>query len=335
MNLYVKRALAIVPVIAIIAVGILMMAEPADASTYYYFKDPKNGASCKVGDSVSVSFWAGVEFKTTHYDDWGNPSTVTYEKMPVTLKVFKGSKQLDSREFTYEQATTIKTTYKPSTTGTLQLKIYGRPIGKYTQELQDTISIKVTAKKPSAVKKIKPKLSVARTGKKSAKITCSNYGGFKMKVYRSEKKSGKYKLVKTVKNGTFTDKKLKAKKQYYYKVRLFAKKGKKTYQSKWSSAKKAGKYVEQKDITLSYKAGSGVTVKWKAVSGVGYYLVSRNTVGTKGEYDVIACEGDNTTSYTDKDVVKGKTYYYAIVACKDNDDVIKKYMSDSYKIKVS
>lgn len=59
-------------------------------------------------------------------------------------------------------------------------------------------------------------------------------------IYRATSKKGKYKKIKTVKKAstvTYTNKKLKAGKKYYYKVRAYQKKGKKTRYSKFSAIK--------------------------------------------------------------------------------------------------
>ena len=304
------------------------------ASAYYYFKTPANNATFQVGDEIPVSFYAGVVNKTTRMDAWGRPSIVEYAEMPVTFKVLKGNTEIYSQEFTYTRGTTIETTYTPTTTGKLKLQIFGRPMSltAVDQVLQDTITINVKAKKPSEAQKVKPSIAVERTAKKEAEITCTNDSGYGMMVYRATKKNGNYTLVKKTTKNTFTDKGLSASKVYYYKVRLFAKSGKKTYLSKWSAVKQAGKF--KSGVTLSYSKSKGVKVSWQKKAGAGYYLVSRNNVGTKGEYDVIACEGADTTTYFDKDVKKGKTYYYAVVAFKGDDTPVAKYMSNAYKIKI-
>ena len=188
------------------------------------------------------------------------------------------------------------------------------------------------SKKASAVKRVKPKIEVNRTSKKSAEITCTNDLGYGMKIYRATKKNGAYKLIKTVSKATYTDKKLSAKKVYYYKVRLFAKSGKKVYLSKWSSKVKADKY--KPGITLSYSASKGVKVSWQKIKGAGYYLICRGTGGVNAGLDVISCESNSTTTFYDKDVQKGTTYYYGVVGEKDNEVIVGKYMSDAYKIKV-
>ena len=392
------------------------------ASAYYYFKTPGNGDIFKTGEEIPVSFYAGVVQKTTVYSG-GMPAYVRYAEMPVTFKVFKDGKEIYSKEFTYTSGTTIETTYTPTTSGTLELKIYGRNmgLGVTEQTLQDTISITVrgasdvknetpavtakrTGKKTAeiacsnegdygmkvyrstekngkfklvgssstttfkdekitvdasyyykvrltaksgkktylskysdvvcvpSIQTTKPVVSVERTAKNTAKITCENSGGFTMEVYRAAKKNGKYQLIASTTKSTYTDKKLAASKVYYYKVRLTVKSGKKVLASKWSKVALAGKH--QPDVTLSYTASKGVKVSWKATNGAGYYLVSRNTTGTKDAYEVISCEGASTTVYYDKDVEKGKTYYYAISAWRGDDEVLAKHYSDTYKIKV-
>ena len=89
--------------------------------------------------------------------------------------------------------------------------------------------IPVNAKdnKAGSVKSITPKIDVKRTADTQAVISCTNRSGYGVKIYRSDSKKGKYKLVKTTSRSKFTDKKLKKSKTYYYKIRFYTKKGKK------------------------------------------------------------------------------------------------------------
>lgn len=335
MSTWKKRTILLVSGLLLTAAFLFMGPKSTEASQYYYFKEPTANASVTAGNKINISFYAGVVVSKTECDDWGRPSTTTYETMPVTLKIYKGSTLLATQNFTYTRGTTIETTYTPSATGTLTLKLFGRNVGLNVteQSLQDTISIKVKKRKASAAKTVKPVIVVERTAKTAVKITCTNDCGYGMKIYRATKKNGKYTLIKTTSKATFTDKKVSAKKVYFYKIRLFAKSGKKEYLSKWSVKVKAEKYVSGK-ITLSYSASKGVKVSWKEISGAGYYLVARSTTGS-GEYDVISCEDATTTTYYDKDVVKGKTYYYAIIAEDESSQGVGKYMDKKYKIKIA
>ncbi len=88
-----------------------------------------------------------------------------------------------------------------------------------------------------------PQRVKAKAGKKRAAIRWKKVSGASgYKVYRSAKKNGKYKAVKTIKKQrtvAFTNKKLKKGKTYYYKVRAYRTvKGKKVY-SPYSKAVKA------------------------------------------------------------------------------------------------
>lgn len=74
--------------------------------------------------------------------------------------------------------------------------------------------------------------------KKTAKISFKKVNGASgYIIYRATKKNGKYKAVYTIKKGTtvvYTNKKLKKKKTYYYKVRAYKKVAKKTVYGAYS-----------------------------------------------------------------------------------------------------
>lgn len=305
---------------------ILAGTQLTDASTYYYFKTPAEGKVIKGGSTVNVSFYAGVVIKNTKFDAWGNPESTTYEEMPVTFKVFKGNKEIYSEGFTYKQGTTIETKYKPTETGTLKLRIYGRNMGldQYEQVLQDTVTIKVKKPKASALKNLRPTITVDRAAKKKAVITCQGSFGYGMKVYRAPSKNGKYKLIKTTSKSKFTDTSIAGSKTYYYKVRLYAKSGKKTYTSKYSAKVKAEKYVASTDKTalktVLTNTSKGVKVTWKKIDGAGYYLVWREGSNASENSDTW-CLGENELEFIDTGAVKGKTYTYYVSAWHGNDEM--------------
>lgn len=88
----------------------------------------------------------------------------------------------------------------------------------------------------------KAKIKKVKAGKKTVKVTWKKVAGAtKYRVYRATKKNGAYKLVKTLGSSkrSWTNKKLKSGKRYYYKVRAYKKaSGKKVYGA-YSSAKSA------------------------------------------------------------------------------------------------
>lgn len=77
---------------------------------------------------------------------------------------------------------------------------------------KDSLSIKA----PKKVKAVRKKASVKITWKKVK-------GAYKYEVYRSNKKKGKYKKIKTVKSKKYTDKTAKKGKKYYYKIKTVKK----------------------------------------------------------------------------------------------------------------
>lgn len=93
---------------------------------------------------------------------------------------------------------------------------------------------KVEAKKPTGFK-------VKNISKKKAKLTWKPVKGAKgYEIYRSTKKNGKYKKIKTItKKSTvkYTNSKLKKKKQYYYKIRSYKVVGGKKYYSAFTNVK--------------------------------------------------------------------------------------------------
>ncbi|EDS73584.1 M6 family metalloprotease domain protein [Anaerofustis stercorihominis DSM 17244] len=94
----------------------------------------------------------------------------------------------------------------------------------------NTVKVKPSLKSPSVKLKSGKKKAIVKYNKVSG---ASGY-----KIYRSTKKSKGYKLIKTTKSRSYTNKKLKSKKTYYYKVRAYKKVGKKTVYSSYSSIKK-------------------------------------------------------------------------------------------------
>lgn len=88
----------------------------------------------------------------------------------------------------------------------------------------------------------KPAIKVSSNKKKTATVSISKStsGASNYEIYRSTKKNKGFKKVKTLKSKAYswTNKKLKSKKTYYYKVRAVKKVGKDKMYSSFSSVKK-------------------------------------------------------------------------------------------------
>ncbi len=144
-------------------------------------------------------------------------------------------------------------------------------------------------------------------------------------IARSTSKNGTYKVVKTIKSATtvsYTDKKLKTGKTYYYKVRAIQ--IKKNAQGNGSySAVLSGKTATATKITkLQSVADESIRLKWKAASGAAGYQIYRSD-SLKGKYVRIkTINGKNSTTYDDKVPTTNKVYYYKIrVFNKNNGEI--------------
>lgn len=134
------------------------------------------------------------------------------------------------------------------------------------------------------------------------------------RIARSETKEGGYKVIGTAKSSavSYTDTKVEAGKQYYYKIetmnRINGIKGKSGY-----TEPIAVKTVKKTSIAYVRSLNSGaVEINWKAVSGAYGYRVKRST-SIDGKYAAIATvKGKNKITYQDKKAVSGKKYYYTV-----------------------
>ncbi|MCQ4636615.1 hypothetical protein NE619_07725 [Anaerovorax odorimutans] len=130
----------------------------------------------------------------------------------------------------------------------------------------------------AATKLSKPKLTNHAASSTSIKNTWNKVKGAKgYEVYRSTKAKGKYKKVKTIKKGktvSWTNKKLKKNKKYYYKVRAYKMvKGKKKY-SKFSSAQWAKTTNKPNPVfSMSSKAATTSTISVKITNKGRYKMV--------------------------------------------------------------
>lgn len=134
-------------------------------------------------------------------------------------------------------------------------------------------------------------------------------------VQRSTSKSGGFKTVATIKKGStvsYNDADVKAGKTYYYRVRAYkSTDGKKGYSS-YSTAV-SGKAAPKTSINYVISSGSSaLKIGWKEIDGAWGYRIRRST-SESGSYETIdVVTGAGKTSYTDKKLKAGKTYYYKI-----------------------
>ena len=133
------------------------------------------------------------------------------------------------------------------------------------------------------------------------------------RVYRANSKNGTYRKAGTVKAAalSYTNKGLTAGKTYYYKVRAYKNvNGKKVWQS-YSNVVSVKAVPAKTTFTKATAGHKKATLKWKKVNGATRYLVYRSTSKNSRYTCVKSLKG---TTYTNKKLTAGKTYYYKVRA---------------------
>lgn len=162
------------------------------------------------------------------------------------------------------------------------------------------------ASRPAKVKSLK----VSSAGYNSLKISWKKAKRAKgYQIYRATKKNGKYKKIKTIKKAktvSWTNKKLKTGKRYYYKVRAIRGSRKGSFSTKKSGTPKLSKTG---GVKASAASSSAIKVSWKKTSGASGYQLYRST-SRSGKYSRV--KTTSASSYTNSGLSANKTYYYKV-----------------------
>ena len=138
-------------------------------------------------------------------------------------------------------------------------------------------------------------------------------------VYRSTSKDGKYTLRKTITSKNtieFADTGLDTNTTYYYKVRAYRMIADKKKYGSYSEIVCAKPVLSKTTITVS-STSKKATIKWNKVLGASGYKVYSAT-SSDGTYSLKkTITSINTLSYTNTNLVSGKTYYYKVRAYRN------------------
>jgi N-acetylmuramoyl-L-alanine amidase len=140
-------------------------------------------------------------------------------------------------------------------------------------------------------------------------------GATKYVIYRSTKETSSYSKIKTVTSTSYTDTSRKTGVTYYYKVVSYSDKAKGGTSSVVSATPVSAAPTNVKVVAKSYNS---TKLTWTKAKGAGEYNIYRSTSKSSG-YTLIKTVANTKTSYTDKTVVTGKTYYYKIRAVTRGD----------------
>lgn len=171
--------------------------------------------------------------------------------------------------------------------------------------------------KPNKVSGIKATSNSYNSIKLTWNKTVNGANGYA--VYRSTSKDGKYTLRKTITSKNtieFTDTGLDTNTTYYYKVRPYRMISDKKEYGSYSEIVCAKPVLSKTKITVS-STSKKATIKWNKVLGASGYKVYSAT-SSDGTYSLKkTITSINTLSYTNTNLVSGKTYYYKVRAYRN------------------
>lgn len=182
------------------------------------------------------------------------PASLTVKAKSYDSAAVSWAKSADADGYTVYRADAKAKTFKAvktvsaKTTAWTDTKLktgtqYTYKVRAYKNDGQDKLYSAYTAAKSVTPQLAKPVLAKAKAGKKSVTLTWKKVAGANgYKVYRADKKNGKYKAVKTVSKASavsYADKKLKTGKTYYYKIKAYRTVDKQAKYSSFSAVKSA------------------------------------------------------------------------------------------------
>lgn len=154
-------------------------------------------------------------------------------------------------------------------------------------------------------------LKVSSTSYNSIKLTWSKVNGAtSYEVYRSTKKSSGFKKIASTKTNSYTNKKLKTNKTYYYKIKAKNKYTKSPYSS---VVKGKSELAVPKNLKASSASYNSIKLTWSKAGGASKYDIYRSTKKNSGYKKI---KTTSSTKYTDKKLSSGTTYYYKIKAVR-------------------
>ena len=201
--------------------------------------------------------------------------------------------------------------------GTVRLSVKNKVANK--SAIKDIIisKEKIVEPKPNKVSGIKATLNSYNSIKLTWNKAINGANGYA--VYRSTSKDGKYTLRKTITSKNtieFTDTGLDTNTTYYYKVRAYRMIADKKKYGSYSEIVCAKPVLSKTTITVSSKSKKA-TIKWNKVLGASGYKVYSAT-SSNGTYSLKkTITSINTLSYTNTNLVSGKTYYYKVRAYRN------------------
>ena len=132
-------------------------------------------------------------------------------------------------------------------------------------------------------------------------------------IYRKNSANGSFQKVKEVSATAYQDSGIAAAVNYYYKiVPISSIDGTQMTAAQQTLMVKAPAAVSLERITV--KSSTKMNLYWKAAAGSNGYQIFRSDNKASGYTEIDRVDGKKTCSYTDSDIIPGKTYYYKVRA---------------------
>ncbi len=189
--------------------------------------------------------------------------------------------------------------------GNVEAGDYSVVIGTDAGRIVNKVNFSATQNTPVVTLTAPTKVKAVQQAAKQVKVTWQAVNGAtSYNVYRSTKKDSGYALVGTSAKTSYTDKKVKAGKTYYYKVTAGN-----------SGLSECAKVTLMKAPKVTAKSSKGkVVLSWKKDNSADGYKVYMSNK-KKGKYKVKATlKGKKKIKSTIKKLKKGKTYYFKVRA---------------------
>ena len=151
-------------------------------------------------------------------------------------------------------------------------------------------------------------------------------------MWRSDSDQGKYTLLKTTTDCSYTDTTAEGGKVYQYKVRCYWTIGGNAYYGTFSSSG-FGKLLCRKKVSgiaTQTRTETSLGLSWKQTQGAAGYQIYQYSAAS-GQYEMVADVEGGSTSYTVSGLTGATEYKFKIRAYeKNNDNVLAGSFSDVY-----
>ncbi len=164
---------------------------------------------------------------------------------------------------------------------------------------------------------VKLKLKKESTDIKISWNAYANVDGYKL--YRKEEGTDSWVRIKTIKNRKttkYTDASTKAGTTYAYRIRAYKSVDGEQYLGYGDKGESIRRWLSAPTLISAKNSETGITVKWKAVSGSKQYKIFRRS-GKNSKWKNIGIT--EKTSYKDKDPIRAGIEYYYTVRCLNED----------------